>query len=92
MPKIRQRVSFGFPGAPDRSANSAPVNKAKKAKGKAASGLADNVKQLSVQESVKPKSKQLNVVEEHRKANRKKAANFVVIGKMITKSRVETAH
>ncbi|EFW21818.1 Hsp70 suppressor, GTPase facilitates ribosomal subunit dissociation, variant 2 [Coccidioides posadasii str. Silveira] len=64
--------------------NAAKANKAKQAKAqssaKATSDLADNVKQLSVQESVKPKSKQLDVLEEHRKTKRKKAANFVVIG------------
>lgn len=37
------------------------------------------MQQLSV-EPVKVKSKNLNVLEEHRKAKRKKAANFVVIG------------
>ncbi|WEW58172.1 hypothetical protein PRK78_003640 [Emydomyces testavorans] len=51
-----------------------------KAQASAETDLVDDVKQLSVQEPVKPKSKQLDVLEEHRKANRKKAANFVVIG------------
>ncbi|KAI1984947.1 hypothetical protein LOZ53_003807 [Ophidiomyces ophidiicola] len=62
--------------------NAAKLKKAKKAQPstKAASDLADNVNQLSVQESVKPKSKQLDVLEEHRRAKRKKAANLVVIG------------
>ncbi|KAM5457266.1 hypothetical protein McanCB49686_002867 [Microsporum canis] len=54
-------------------------NTNQKATGKAQADLAGGVQQLSV-EPVKVKSKNLNVLEEHRKAKRKKAANFVVIG------------
>ncbi|KAK2858477.1 hypothetical protein FQN49_004695 [Arthroderma sp. PD_2] len=64
--------------------NAAKDKKAKRnanqqATGKAQTDLAGGVQQLSV-ETVKVKSKNLNVLEEHRKAKRKKAANFVVIG------------
>lgn len=63
-----------------------PDNKSKRttaqqSASKSQGDLADNVKQLSVQEKVK--SKNLNVLEEHRKATRKKAANFVVIGEWL---------
>ncbi|PGH15027.1 translation elongation factor Tu [Helicocarpus griseus UAMH5409] len=56
---------------------------AKTAGGKTpAADVADGVKQLSVQEkeTVKVKSKNLNVLAEYQKKERKKAANFVVIG------------
>ncbi|ODH49558.1 translation elongation factor Tu [Paracoccidioides brasiliensis] len=42
--------------------------------------VTDGVKQVSVQETVKVKSKNLDVLAEYRKTERKKAANFVVIG------------
>ncbi|OAX78671.1 translation elongation factor Tu [Emergomyces africanus] len=42
--------------------------------------VADAVGQLSVQETVKVKSKNIDVLAEYHKAERKKAANFVVIG------------
>ncbi|PGH09183.1 translation elongation factor Tu [Blastomyces parvus] len=42
--------------------------------------VADAVGQLSVQETVKVKSKNIDVLAEYSKADRKKAANFVVIG------------
>ncbi|KAK2786684.1 Hsp70 suppressor, GTPase facilitates ribosomal subunit dissociation [Onygenales sp. PD_12] len=67
---------------------SAKGNKSKRAAAAAANNnksstvgdVADGVKGLSVQETVKVKSKNLDVLEENRKAKRKKAANFVVIG------------
>jgi hypothetical protein len=66
-------------------ANSGIVGKSKKppakrATDKSAAGLAENVKGLSVQESVKVRSKNLDVLAEYEKSQRKKAANFVVIG------------
>jgi elongation factor 1 alpha-like protein len=39
------------------------------------------MKALTVEEPVKVKSKNLNVLAEYEKSNQKKAANFVVIGK-----------
>jgi elongation factor 1 alpha-like protein len=39
---------------------------------------------LSVEEPVKVKSKNLDVLAEYKKAKRKNAANFVVIGKIYT--------
>lgn len=42
--------------------------------------LAEGVKALSVEEPVKVKSKNLDVLTEYKKSQRKKAANFVVIG------------
>ncbi|EEP76312.1 TEF1 protein [Uncinocarpus reesii 1704] len=84
---LTESFNFADPSPDDvviNAQNAAKANKAKQAKAqsstKASSDLADSVKQLSVQESIKPKSKQLDVLEEHRKAKRKKAANFVVIG------------
>lgn len=41
---------------------------------------AAGVKQLSVQETAKVKSKNIDVLAEYRKAKRKNSANFVVIG------------
>jgi hypothetical protein len=66
-------------------ANSATLGKSKKGPAKqptdkSAASLAENVKGLSVQESVKVKSKNLDVLAEYEKSQRKKAANFVVIG------------
>ncbi|PGH27701.1 translation elongation factor Tu [Polytolypa hystricis UAMH7299] len=64
-----------------RSTTAATTAAAKAAlKKKSPTDLADEVNGLSVQESVKVKSKNLDVLAEYRKAQRKKAANFVVIG------------
>lgn len=41
------------------------------------------MKALTVEEPVKVKSKNLNVLAEYEKSRQKKAANFVVIGKAI---------
>lgn len=42
--------------------------------------VADAIGQLSVQETAKVKSKNIDVLAEYHKSERKKAANFVVIG------------
>jgi elongation factor 1 alpha-like protein len=42
--------------------------------------LAEGLKALSVEETVKVKSKNLDVLAEYKKSQQKKAANFVVIG------------
>lgn len=42
--------------------------------------VVEGVGELSIQETVKVKSKNIDVLAEYRKTERKKAANFVVIG------------
>ena len=44
-------------------------------------GVASDVAALNISDSPKPKSKNLNVLEEMRKAKMKNAASFVVVGK-----------
>jgi elongation factor 1 alpha-like protein len=43
-------------------------------------GVTGDVASLSIQDTPKPKSKNLNVLEEFRKAKMKNAASFVVVG------------
>ncbi|KAF3492318.1 translation elongation factor Tu [Arthroderma uncinatum] len=84
---LTEVYNFAEPSPDDIVIGAQNAAKEKKAKrnanqqvtGKAQGDLAGSVQQLSV-ETVKVKSKNLNVLEEHRKAKRKKAANFVVIG------------
>ena len=63
-----------------------PGLKSKQAAAKAAgekksqAELAEGVKALSVEEPVKVKGKNLDVLAEYKKSQQKKAANFVVIG------------
>ncbi|EFR04974.1 elongation factor 1-alpha 3 [Nannizzia gypsea CBS 118893] len=84
---LTEVYNFAEPSPDDIVINAQNAAKEKKAKrnanqqatGKAQTDLAGGVQQLSV-EPVKVKSKNLDVLEEHRKAKRKKAANFVVIG------------
>ncbi|EGD86781.2 translation elongation factor Tu [Trichophyton rubrum MR1459] len=84
---LTEVYNFAEPSPDDVVINAQNAAKEKKAKrnanqqaaGKAQTDLAGGVQQLSV-EPVKVKSKNLDVLEEHRKAKRKKAANFVVIG------------
>ncbi|KAJ5256249.1 hypothetical protein N7505_011400 [Penicillium chrysogenum] len=47
---------------------------------KGQSDLADGVKELSVEDKVTVKSKNLDVISEYKKSTRKRSANFVVIG------------
>jgi len=47
---------------------------------KAQGDLAGGMNNLSVEEKVTVKSKNLNVLDEYNKSKRKKSANFVVIG------------
>lgn len=49
------------------------------------------MKALSVEEPVKVKSKNLNVLAEYEKSRQKKAANFVVIGKTIFMARLQSS-
>lgn len=48
---------------------------------KAQANLAGGMKDLSVEEKVTVKSKNLDVLAEYKKSKQKKSANFVVIGK-----------
>ena len=48
------------------------------------SNLPDDMSKVAITEGPRPKSKNINVVEEYNKSKRKKAANFVVIGWSIT--------
>ncbi|OQE29066.1 hypothetical protein PENFLA_c004G06707 [Penicillium flavigenum] len=66
--------------------NTAKGMKSKSAASKSAvvkkgqSDLADGVKELSVEDKVTVKSKNLDVISEYKKSTRKRSANFVVIG------------
>ncbi|KAJ5216161.1 HBS1-like protein [Penicillium cinerascens] len=82
---------FDFAGpSPDdmvlNAQNTAKGFKSKNAASKSAgdkkgqADLAGGLKDLSVEEKVTVKSKNLDVLEEYNKSNRKKSANFVVIG------------
>lgn len=53
---------------------------------KAQGDLAGGMNNLSVEEKVTVKSKNLNVLDEYSKSKRKKSANFVVIGGFIDSS------
>ncbi|CAL5870486.1 uncharacterized protein PFLUO_LOCUS4723 [Penicillium psychrofluorescens] len=67
-----QNTAKGFKSKPSASKN----GDKKKAQGELAGGLSN----LSVEEKVTVKSKNLDVLEEYKKSTRKKSANFVVIG------------
>lgn len=64
--------------------------KSKSAASKSAAGkkgqsdLAGGMKDLSVEDKVTVKSKNLDVISEYKKSTRKRSANFVVIGKSIS--------
>jgi elongation factor 1 alpha-like protein len=51
---------------------------------KGQSDLADGVKELSVEDKVTVKSKNLDVISEYKKSTRKRSANFVVIGRSMS--------
>ena len=51
---------------------------------KGQSDLAGGLKDLSVEDKVTVKSKNLDVISEYKKSTRKRSANFVVIGKSIS--------
>lgn len=51
---------------------------------KGQSDLAGGMKDLSVEDKVTVKSKNLDVLSEYKKSTRKRSANFVVIGKSIS--------
>jgi elongation factor 1 alpha-like protein len=53
---------------------------------KGQSDLADGVKELSVEDKVTVKSKNLDVISEYKKSTRKRSANFVVIGRSTSTS------
>ena len=50
---------------------------------KAKESITTGIKELSITEPVKTKSKNLDVIAEYSKVERKNAANFVVIGKYL---------
>lgn len=85
MPVTRQKVCQ-WPRGEEKFPNYYIGNKSKQAAGKSSGDkksqkdITDKVKQLSVEESVKVKSKNLDVMAEFKKTKRKNAANFVVIG------------
>lgn len=53
---------------------------------KGQSDLADGMKELSVEDKVTVKSKNLDVISEYKKSTRKRSANFVVIGRSMSTS------
>jgi elongation factor 1 alpha-like protein len=53
---------------------------------KGQSDLADGVKELSVEDKMTVKSKNLDVISEYKKSTRKRSANFVVIGRSMSTS------
>ncbi|EXJ92949.1 elongation factor 1-alpha [Capronia epimyces CBS 606.96] len=67
-------------GAQNPKAATPAKAKAKEPAKAKSTGLAQGVQQLSVQETPKVKSKNIDVLAEYKKVKRKKAANFVVIG------------
>lgn len=85
MPETQRKVCH-WPTGEEKFPNNSTGNKSKQAAGKSSSDkksrgdVADGVKQLSVEEPVKVKSKNLDVLAEFQKTKRKNAANFVVIG------------
>ncbi|KAK2744279.1 Hsp70 suppressor, GTPase facilitates ribosomal subunit dissociation [Myotisia sp. PD_48] len=87
VPDITEVYNFTGPSPDDivlKAQSAARGNKAKKAAAqqaasKAQGDVTNNLQQLPVQET-RVKSKNLDVLEEHRKKNAKKSANFVVIG------------
>ncbi|KAL2404080.1 HBS1-like protein [Exophiala dermatitidis] len=65
---------------PKAATAAAAKPKPKEPAAKPKSTLANGVQQMTVQETPKVKSKNIDVVSEYKKVKRKKAANFVVIG------------
>lgn len=57
---------------------------AKSAGKKGQSDLAGGMKELSVEEKVTVKGKNLDVLSEYKKSTRKRSANFVVIGRSMS--------